>query len=427
MSDIIKNKNKLLEQLFALHRFGIKPGLERTIALAEKVGNPQNKFKSIHVAGTNGKGTVCSLIASTLIEARYKTGLYTSPHLVDFNERIQVNGKMISDEQIVEKVSELLEFGKEIEATFFEITTILAFMHFAENNVDVAVIETGMGGRFDSTNILNSDLAIITEIGIDHQEFLGENVNAIAFEKAGIIKQGKPVYIGTRNEKARDVIIEHAESLNSPFHLLNQKSVPRKLQFENDLSMQFRINNVTFNTKIVGEQHLTNAKIAYDAVKLFDSKIDDITTVIGFKRVIENTNLYGRMQIVSQNPFLLIDVAHNKDSIAKLVDTLSQSRLKNQNIIIVFSVMKDKDYPPMLQELNKISGIIYLVNLELERALETSILANEAINAGFKIVQVFNTPEKAYEKIFNSDLNYVMCGTFFLLGDFLKWHKEKFS
>lgn len=427
MEEIALKKQILLDKLFALHRFGIKPGLQRTLLLSERAGNPHKLFRSIHVAGTNGKGTVSSLIASTLKEAGYVTGLYTSPHLVDFNERIQINGLMISDEKIVEYLEPLIEMAYEIEATFFEITTVMAFMYFAESSVDIAVIETGMGGRFDSTNILDSELAVITEVSIDHSEYLGNSIQEIAEEKAGIIKINKPVLIGCKNDKAREIIIERANEKNAQIHLLNQKSVPRKFDLHDDFSMMFKINNISFQAPISGEHQLVNAKIAYDAIKLFDPKIDDFTLIIGFKRLIQNTNLHGRLERISKSPFILIDVAHNLDSAKRLTETILKSSINNEKLIVVFAVMKDKNSTEILKELVKLSPVIYLTRPKTERAMDLQSLTKQAFDVGFKIVQTFEDSENAFEKTKKSDAKYLICGTFFLIGEFLKWHKQNFS
>lgn len=425
MEEIASKKRMLLDKLFALHRFGIKPGLDRTLLLSEKVGNPHKLFKLIHVAGTNGKGTVASLIASTLKEDGYVTGLYTSPHLIDFNERIQINGLMISDEKIIEYLEPLIEMAYEIEATFFEITTIMAFMYFAENSVDIAVIETGMGGRFDSTNIIDSELAIITEVSIDHTEYLGSSIQEIAEEKAGIIKRNKPVLIGCKNDKAREIIIERANEKNAKIILLNQKSVPRKYELRDDFTMMFKINNILFQAPITGEHQLVNAKIAYDAIKLFDPNIDDFTMIIGFKRLIQNTNLRGRLELVNKSPFVLIDVAHNPDSVKRLTETIISSGINKEKFIVIFAIMKDKDYSVILKELSRLTPVIYLTRPDTMRAADLNVLTKEAFSAGFKIVQTFEKSSDAFQKIQNNDMKYLICGTFFLVGEFLKLHKEK--
>ncbi|MDX9791266.1 MAG: Mur ligase family protein, partial [Candidatus Kapabacteria bacterium] len=215
-SDIISKEN-ILKELFSKHRLGIKPGLERTLILSDSVGNPHDKFKSIHVAGTNGKGSVCSTLSSVFTEAGFKTGLYTSPHLIDFNERIKIDGNCINDEKIIEYYNRLKISGDKINATFFEITTVMAFMYFAESNVDIAVIETGMGGRFDSTNIILPILSIITKIDFDHSEFLGDSLEQISYEKAGIIKQDVPCVISKNTRVVYNFIKKSSKSDNLHF------------------------------------------------------------------------------------------------------------------------------------------------------------------------------------------------------------------
>lgn len=427
MKKIEKEKKELLEKLFSLQRFGIKPGLERTLKLAEKVGNPHLKFKSVHVAGTNGKGSVCSYITSILMEAGYKTGLYTSPHILDFNERIRVNGTTISNEELVEHTKKLLEYGEEIGATFFEITTVLAFMHFADNQVDFAIIEAGMGGRFDSTNIITPVLSVITAISLEHKEYLGDSIELIAAEKAGIIKKGIPVYIGSKDTKARKVFNEKAKTTNSELILINLKSIPRKPIIDDDLNMKFKIKDFVFISPLAGEHQLQNIVIAYDVIKLIDGNIDEFTMMIGFKKVIENTGLFTRFHLVSKDPLIILDSGHNPEACECVVDTFNRSPYKSESLIVIFSAMADKDHHEMLKQLKQISNVIYITTPKTERAADVNILVNAAFSAGFQIVQKFEKSEQAFEKIYDMDANYLICGSFFLTSEFLKWHKEKFS
>ena len=213
---MFQSKKEVLDKLFSLHRFGIKPGLERTLSLLKFIGNPHLKLKFVHVAGTNGKGSVCSTIFSILFEAGYKVGLYTSPHIFDFSERIRINDICITEDEIIDFSNLIIPFALELGATFFEVTTVMAFYFFEKNNVDIAVIETGMGGSYDSTNVIYPLLSIITKIDMDHQEFLGDTIEKIAGEKAGIIKANTPVIIGNNTYQVQNILNSKANSENSP-------------------------------------------------------------------------------------------------------------------------------------------------------------------------------------------------------------------
>ncbi len=322
----MSKKEKILNKLFSLQRFGIKPGLERTLKLSEYIGSPHLKFPSVHVAGTNGKGSVCAMLASILMEAGYEVGLNTSPHLLNFNERIRINHTDISGDEMVELAEKLLIGEEKWGCTFFEITTVMAFEHFAKNNVDIAIIETGMGGRFDSTNILSPLLSIITSIDLDHKEYLGNTLEEIAFEKAGIIKENTPVVIAKYPISVKNVFLDKANELKSKLFDSSELCLFENHIYNPDFSQTFdlkfketSIKNITIG--LAGEHQLGNVAEVLTAIDFLtvdrrqltvDSKevktqnqklklknrylINEHDIRNGMLKLISNTGLRGRIE-----------------------------------------------------------------------------------------------------------------------------------
>lgn len=374
------NIESVLHHLYSLHRFGIKPGLERTLELLDTVGNPHRTLKTIHVAGTNGKGSVCSLLSSVLQEAGYKVGLYTSPHIKRFNERIRINGQEISDENVVELANELLPKADAISATYFEVVTALAFMYYNRNNVDCAIIETGMGGRFDSTNVLQPLLSIITSIDVDHQEFLGTSLREIAFEKAGIIKPNIPVIIGEPRIELRTVFQHAADIQQSPVVFLEDILSNVRFNFTSNLSMncQLTFKDDTYfsvDSPLVGEHQVRNIAMVVEATKQLQSILPVSKTDItdGIIKVRQNSGLQGRIQLVKSNPPIVMDVGHNVACLTMLTNTL-QAAYPEQKWNIVFGVMEDKNYREMLSILAPICNTMYVGTANNPRALPSQAI-----------------------------------------------------
>ncbi len=308
--------NSLLEYLYALERRGIKVGLEHTQELLKVCGNPQDNYQSIHIAGTNGKGSTSAMLASILIEAGYKVGLYTSPHLIRFNERIRVNGIPISDNSIVEFVSRYKPTIENIQSTFFEATTAMAFEYFSQEKIDIAVIETGLGGRLDSTNVLNPKVTIITSITIDHTEILGKDLKTIAFEKGGIIKNGTPLVLSSQSNAVKEVILEIAKNKNSKIIYCSQRNI--KNISVSEIGTSFNWNGIDYNTNLIGQHQAYNAILTIEAVKLISNKIDDKSISDGLKKV----KWPGRLQKLHGTLPIFYDVAHNSHGIQVALDTL---------------------------------------------------------------------------------------------------------
>nr|WP_297306836.1 folylpolyglutamate synthase/dihydrofolate synthase family protein [uncultured Flavobacterium sp.] len=391
--------NWMFNQLPMYQKIGstaYKKDLTNTLALAEYLNHPENKFKSIHIAGTNGKGSTSSMIASILQEAGYKVGLYTSPHLKDFRERIKINGIEISEEFVVNFINENKNFFEENQLSFFEMTVGLAFDYFAKQQVDVAIIEVGLGGRLDSTNIITPLLSIITNIGFDHVAILGDTYEKIAFEKAGIIKQDTPVVIGQYIPETKPVFINKAKETNSEIIFASDLILP---EVESDLKGNYQFHN----------KKTVQASIGVLRSFFTISEQDEIN---GFKKVIKNTNLQGRWQILNKKPLIVADTAHNKDGLKIVTEQIFQQEF--ENLYIVFGVVNDKDLAEILTLIPK-KATYFIAKPDVPRGLEVEVLAEQMKINGFNYVICNSIPE-AFAKAKNiakpDDMIYVGGSTF---------------
>lgn len=393
-----------LDFLYSLHTFGMKFGLSNIRILLQSIDNPHKKFPSIHVAGTNGKGSTSSMIAAIFTAAGYNVGLYTSPHLVRFNERIRINGKMISDKDVMKYTKLLRSEIIRTKSTFFEATTAVAFKYFADQKVDIAVIETGLGGRLDSTNVITPIVSVITTIGKDHTEQLGTTLRQIAFEKAGIIKRSVPVVIGRIHGIAKKVIVDSAKMKKAPLIQTSAIHLPRNIEIE-----------------LKGKHQRVNASTAYAAVALAASHflIGDSAVRQGFQNTVKLSGLRGRLEIIKGRPDILLDVAHNPEGISSLVPAVKG--LGEKETVILFAVMKDKDYRQMLRRLRKISQRIVLAPLNMERSLPVSELSALCKQLEFKVYEepsVKSALMKA-KKIIKKDAVVIVTGSNYLVGEVL--------
>lgn len=416
------NKKEILDKLFSLHRFGIKPGLERTLELLAMFDNPHLKIKSIHVAGTNGKGSICSLIASTLMESGLKTGLYTSPHLFEFNERITINGQMINDDELIEISNLVIEKAEAIAATFFEITTVIAFEYFARKNVDVVVVETGMGGRFDSTNVVNPLVSVISSISIDHTNYLGDTIDKIAFEKAGIIKKEIPVVLADNSDEVFNIIKNKANEQNSALFFAPEHNSIKNIKYNSDYSMSFDISSkdITFpiKTALAGKHQIDNHIAAFTALdilrKYFD--INDEHIQLGILKVKDNCGLKARIEVIDSKQPIIIDVAHNPSAFANLMDTIIEcSKIDKWNII--FAAMNDKDYSESLKIIKAYTNKLIISIPQIERAETLDNLYDNALKLGFENIIKIENPEEAYAFGVQENYPLLAAGSFYLLSD----------
>lgn len=391
----------LFAQLPMFQRVGgiaYKKDLSNTLLLANHLRNPQNNFKSIHVAGTNGKGSVSHMLASVLQEAGYKVGLYTSPHLKDFRERIKINGSMISEKYVVDFVAMHKHFFESHSLSFFEMTVGLAFDYFSQEKVDVAVIEVGMGGRLDSTNIITPQLSVITNIGLDHTAFLGETYSAIAKEKAGIIKPGIPVVIGEKHIETIPVFKGIA--------LDNQSEI----FFAEDVEFE------TFETDLKGSYQSKNLQTALTAIKrLRDKNLYQITEEniqSGLLNVVSNTGLMGRWQVLREYPKVICDTAHNKEGLSYVLNQLAGERYNKLHLVIGF--VADKDVESVLQLFPR-EAVYYFCKPNIPRGLNAGELQAKAIKIGLR-GNVYESVKQAFETALNfakkDDLVFVGGSTF---------------
>jgi dihydrofolate synthase/folylpolyglutamate synthase len=333
-----------------------KKDLSNTLKLSKHLKEPQNKFRSIHVAGTNGKGSTSHMLASVLQEAGYKVGLYTSPHLKDFRERIRINGKVVSKQFVIGFIKRNKAFFEANYFSFFEMTVGMAFDYFAKQKVDVAIIEVGLGGRLDSTNIVIPELSVITNIGIDHTQFLGDTLTKIAGEKAGIIKENIPVVVGETHAKTKSVFKAKAETLNSEIYFADQLI---ENVLESDLKGSYQIHNIKTVTQSI-------AVLRHSGFKISDSQLKK-----GLLQVTKNTGLQGRWQVLDKNPKIICDTAHNKEGLRYVMEQVKSETFNRLHM--VFGVVNDKDLNAIIPLLPK-KATYYFCKPNVQRGLDTDKL-----------------------------------------------------
>lgn len=378
-----------------------KKDLHNTIAMCEKLGNPQHKFKTIHVGGTNGKGSTSHMLAAILQQAGYKTGLYTSPHLKDFRERIRINGEMITEDFVTDFVAEQQDIMEEISPSFFEVTVAMAFSYFAKEQVDIAIIEVGLGGRLDSTNIITPELSVITNISLDHTNILGTTLPEIAKEKAGIIKPGIPVVIGEQQEETKALFIQKAVESNSRITFADQE-----LHITNLVKKEKYLNADVFSGNAPLYQHLEldlngsyqrkNILTVIQSIQILKEKgylIADEALYAALKDVKGLTGLQGRWQTLGENPLIICDTGHNIGGITEVVQNINDT--PHDQLHVVIGMVKDKDISGVLKLLPK-DAHYYFCKPELERALPAAELAEEAKQYEL-IGDVFPTVQLAFQ------------------------------
>ena len=376
----------ILDKLFSLQRLGIKVGLDHTIQLLNRCGNPHNKLKTIHLAGTNGKGSTAAILQSILRTAGLKVGLYTSPHLVSFNERIRVNGSPISNDFIIDFMKKFNDDINEIESTFFETTTVLSLCYFYFKKVDVAIIETGLGGRLDSTNVLNPNLSIITSIDIDHQNILGNTIEEIANEKAGIIKKNTPLITFKQPKKILDILRNRAKTLNAKIEIVVD---PQKIVVDN-FSTKFVINNKTFSIPLIGKHQAYNAALAIRSSNIFMGPLSYQMIKDGIK----NTVWPGRFQLLNNKLKIFYDVAHNSAGINTIRSTLNSLNALEKIGLIILKEDKDVD-----QISNSLKGLFD--ELIISTVPNAQLMSIDELNKSLNRCNIICKPIDPIEKAFN--------------------------
>ncbi len=383
-----------------------KAGLENTWALDEHFGYPHRSYRTIHIAGTNGKGSCSHTLAAILQHAGYRVGLYTSPHLIDFRERIRVNGQPVPEEYVVRFVEEERGFFEPLHPSFFELTTAMAFRYFAEEKVDVAVIEVGLGGRLDCTNVIRPDLCIITNISMDHVQFLGDTLEKIAGEKAGIIKPGVPVVIGETTPETRPVFLKKAREEGAPIYFAEEEVQELHPDWDYELKGAYQVKNR--RTLLAALPLLRGAG--------YRIREEDVRA--GFARVVELTGLMGRWQQLQEHPALVCDTGHNVGGIAYIAGQLRQQACRQLHIVI--GMVNDKDIRGVLALLPR-EAVYYFTQASVKRALPAAELARLAAEAGLKgdcFTDVPSAVRAAQKKSLPEDFIFVG-GSTFIVADLL--------
>lgn len=402
----------------------IKNGLSNIFELCAVLDNPHQKRKFIHIAGTNGKGSVSHMLAAILQSAGYKTGLYTSPHLRDLRERIKVNGIEISEQEVVEFIDKMRPHIERIKPSFFEITVAMAFEHFDRQGCDIAVIETGLGGRLDSTNIITPELSVITNIGYDHVHILGATLAEIAGEKAGIIKPEVPVIIGETHSETATVFEKAALANNSRIFFADKEIMIAGWDYDNDylvveLAQQHQVDHKKYKLDLTGNYQVKNVLSVVSATHVLQNagwKIAEQDVVAGLLHAKKITGLHGRWETVRHNPRVILDVAHNPDGVKQLLSQLEITTFHALHIVL--GMVKDKDVEKILSLLPKTASY-YFSNAHVPRALPANDLKMLATGYGLK-GNVFDNVNEAIDSAAShahSDDLILVCGSVFLVGE----------
>ena len=380
-----------------------KADLSNTLSICKLLNNPEDGFKSIHIAGTNGKGSTSHFIASILQEAGYNVGLYTSPHLLDFRERIKINGKMIPEQEVVDFVENNKEIFTEVNPSFFEWTVGLAFSYFANQNVDIAVIETGLGGRLDSTNVISPLVSVITNIGLDHTQFLGESLDLVAIEKGGIIKKDTPVVIGETQSEIAFVFENLANNLNAPLKYADKE--PEAIALNGLVKYQMK----NAQTAIVSVKEL----------RAFGFEVSNNNVVRGIDFMSKNTGLRGRWEIVGNKPLIIVDTAHNKEGLSYTMSQLAD--IDYRQLRIVFGMVNDKSVEKVINLLPP-GAKYYLCQPSIERALKVGELEDVFNENNFFSKKFENVEEAVTAAVADSQVDDVVYigGSTFVVADALK-------
>lgn len=364
----------------------MKFGLRGIRALLSALDHPEHQFPSLHIAGTNGKGSTAALIASILTAAGYKTGLYTSPHVIDFTERIRINGKPIARRDVVRHLRVLRPLVQRHRTTFFETVTAMAFRHFAEQKVDIAVIETGLGGRLDATNVLKPLVSVITNIGLEHTEILGRTIPSIAFEKAGIIKPFTPCVTGERSAEALQVFRTIARKRKAPLIVVRSWSTIKRSSIHGT-RFDLRVGKMAYRNlllSLAGDHQIGNAALAIATINLLNRhnqfSLSENAVREGLKDVARYSGIQARLSVVHTKPLMIADVAHNPDAISALVTSLQNLRIRN--VVLLFGVSRDKDYLTMVDRLKPIVDRAVVVAANTERARPENDLKQAFVRVG---------------------------------------------
>ncbi|MBN2275482.1 MAG: bifunctional folylpolyglutamate synthase/dihydrofolate synthase [Bacteroidales bacterium] len=426
----------LYEQLPMYHRVGkpaYKTGLENAYSMDKYFGSPHRKYETIHVAGTNGKGSVCHMLASVLQQAGYKVGLHTSPHLIDFRERIKVNGKPCSRKYVIDFIKKHKDIIEAIHPSFFEVSVFMAFHYFVQQSVDVAIVEVGLGGRLDTTNIITPVLSVITNIGKDHMEFLGDTLGKIAEEKAGIIKPEIPVIIGETHPLTVPVFKRIAAQKKAPLYFADQIYQIDYSLFTTDGFQMFNVKKSNrlylpnLKNALLGTYQRKNTVTLLQAVDLLRQKgfaIAEIDIYAGLKKVVDITGMQGRWQMAGYNPRIILDAAHNTDGMKEVVNQISAMAYENLHMVISF--VSDKDIDAIISQL-PVKAKYYFTRSSVPRSMDQYSLKKLAARYGLS-GETYTSVNEAVNAVKaeagRNDL-VLITGSIFLLSDFLVLQKKQ--
>ena len=400
--------NTILEELYSLQRLGIKVGLEHTVQLLDQIGKPHKKLRLIHVAGTNGKGSTCSILTKILIDHGFKVGLYTSPHLKKFNERIQINNCQISDEYIANFFNKNRATINEIKATFFETTTAMAFNYFKDQVVDYAVIETGLGGRLDSTNVIIPKVCGITSISLDHTEILGDTVEKIAVEKAGIIKEGVPTFTFEQKPSVLEILRKEANKKNSNLDITEESEIDVIKSGEDGTF--FNYSGLEFELHLIGDHQVKNCVLAINISKKLLGSSFDISKV---KKSVKTIKWPGRLEKI-KNKNMYYDVAHNVEGISAMIKTISNSHAYKK-VVGLFSLKSDKNIKPICNVIKNNFEIIILCHDKSGYLTRSTVLEKILNENNIKCFSV-SSVEKGVEALekYNDDYVKIIFGSHYI-------------
>jgi len=414
------NIKETIEKIFELHKFGVKYGLQNTINFLHQIGNPHEKLKCFHIVGSNGKGSTASFISSILKEEGFKVGLYMSPHFIRFNERIKVNGKEIEDEYLVDFFIENEEYIRYNKITFFEFTTVLAFKYFADFPVDYAVIEAGLGGRLDSTNVVTPLASIITSISLEHTDILGNSIEQITAEKAAIIKPGVKAFTGLIPKVAKEIIENRCDELGVEYFHVEDFTIKRDTYLElytEELSID------KLDSPLKGFYQKYNAALS---VLVVNKTIDlhNLSNIQkGLKNVVPNTAFQGRYEIYSESPKVILDSAHNPEGIYHFINEFKSESKNYKKKTVLFTALKDKNRPEMFQNIKGAFDEYFVTEIDFERSSKVEELVEIAAEIGIKANE-----EKDFAQFItdflkdksNSENCLVIIGSMYLLGEVKK-------
>jgi dihydrofolate synthase/folylpolyglutamate synthase len=419
-----------IDYLFALQKHGIKLALSNSLALMALMGDPHRKFRSVHVAGTNGKGSTASFIAHMLQAAGYRVGLYTSPHLVSFTERIRINNALITEAKVVALAGRVRDAARKaagpdstaaFSPTFFEVATAMAFTYFAEEGVDIAVIEVGMGGRLDSTNVITPLVSVITNIEFEHTEFLGTTLTEIAGEKAGIIKPGVPVVTGAMQQEVIAVIERDAAAAKASVYRLPRDFMPAPITSRGEQVFDYRGIKTSYEKvriNMLGRYQIDNACLALAAIECLRSagvSVNEAAARCG----LEKARWEGRLELVARKPDIYLDGAHNPASAHKLAETVREMKPAYRRIVLIIGILGDKDYQGIIAALVPLADHVIVTKPRYSRAMDVRVLASEIrkLNGSIEAAETVDEAIAMVRHKASSDDLVLITGSLYVVGD----------